>query len=105
MTERENLDKIRGAALDRIERSQRNYRLAFYGAVLIETLFLGGFVMLADFNNRLHLLLLLATIAVYSILGLGLLALGSHVSRNTQIILKAIELIEERSAGKMDRQS
>ena len=103
MTEGMKLDQIRGAALDRIERSQRNYRLAFFAAVAIELLFLGGFILLADFGDRLHLLLFLATIATYSILALGLLALGSHVSRNTQLILKAIELIEERSTGKMDR--
>ena len=103
MTESGNLDKIRGAALDRIQRSQRNYRLAFYGAVLVELLFLGGFIFLADFGDRLHLLLLLATVATYTILALGLLALGSHVSRHTQLILRAIELLAERPTGKMDR--
>ena len=102
MTERSNIDKIRGAALDRMERSERHYRMAFFAALLVEVSFLLGFVLLADFTNRLHLLLLLATIATYSILILGLLALGSHVSRNTQLILRAIELNEHPTTGKME---
>lgn len=88
-----NIDGIRGAALDRIERSQRHYKAAFFGAAIIEALFLAGFLLLADLSNRLHLLLLLATIAVYSILAFGLVALGSYINRNTLRILKAIELL------------
>ena len=96
MTESRTLDNIRGAALDRMERSERHYRMAFYGAVAVETLFILGFILLADFGNRLHLLLLIATIATYTIVALGLLALGAHVSRNTQLLLRAIELLDRR---------
>lgn len=104
MTEKRKLDEIRGAALDRIARSERNYRLGFYGAAAVEALFLLGFVLLADFRDRLHLLLLVATMATYTIIALGMLALGSHVSRNAQLVLRAIELLDSRLAGKMDRQ-
>jgi len=90
------LNEIRGAALDRIDRSERNSKLAFYSALAVEALFLIAFVALADFHNRIHVLLLLAAMAIYMILGLGLLALGAHVSRNTQAILRAIELIERK---------
>jgi hypothetical protein len=90
------LNEIRGVALDRIDKSERNYKLAFYSALAVETLFLVAFVLLADFHNRIHVLLLLAAMAVYMILGLGMLALGAHVSRNTQTILRAIELMEQK---------
>ncbi len=100
MAEKTQLNGVRGAALNRIEKSERNYKLAFYSALLVETLFLVAFVLLADFHNRLHVLLLLAAMAVYMILGLGLFALGAHVSRNTQTILRAVELLEpKRDAG------
>jgi hypothetical protein len=87
-----NLDKIRGAALDQIERSEKNYKLAFFAAALLEALFLLAYVLLMDVSNRLHLLVLIASIGIYSIIGLGLVALGAHVTRQTQMILKAIAL-------------
>ncbi len=99
MAEKTHLDGVRGAALDRIEKSERNYRLAFYSALVVETLFIVGFILLADFHNRIHVLLLLAAIAVYAILGLGMFALGAHVSRNTQLVLRAIELLEQKSGA------
>ena len=99
MSEANNIDAVRGSALSRIERSERNYKAAFFWAALIEALFLPGFLLLADFSNRLHLLLLLSTIAIYTILALGLLALGSYMNRNTLRILKAVELLGSQLTG------
>jgi hypothetical protein len=93
MSKERNISEIRASALDRIERAERRYKVAFFGAVAIETLFLAGFLLLADLSNRTHLLLLVATVAVYTILALGLVALGSHVTRSTLRILKAIEVL------------
>ncbi|HEV8629299.1 MAG TPA: hypothetical protein VGV61_03210 [Thermoanaerobaculia bacterium] len=83
-------DRVRLAALDRIDRAERHFKLAFFGAACIEIAFLGGFLLLADLHNRMHLLLLLATVATYTIVAAGLFALGAHVSRNTQRVLRAI---------------
>jgi L-asparagine transporter-like permease len=96
MTEKGNLNSVRGRALARIDKSQRNFKLFLYSALIVETLFFIVFLLKADLHNTTHLLLFLATIAIYVILGLGLFALGAHVSRNTQLVLKAIELLEER---------
>ena len=96
MAEATNLNGVRHSALNRIERSERNYRIAFAGALVIETLFIVAFLLLADFHNRLHVLLLLSAVATYSIIGLGLFALGAHVSRNTLLVLKALELLDEK---------
>jgi hypothetical protein len=95
MTTNINLDKIRGTALDKIERSEKNYKIAFFAAVMLEAIFLLGFVLLMDVSNRLHLLVLIASIGIYSIIGLGLVVLGAHVTRNTQMILKAIALSDK----------
>jgi hypothetical protein len=91
-----DLDRIRKASLERIDRSERNYRLAFAAAAVVEVLFLGGFLALADFSDRLQVLLLLGTVAVYTLVALGLVALGAHVSRNTQLVLRALALLGEK---------
>ena len=96
MTDNPSLDRLRGETLSRMERGERNVKLALLAAGVVEALLLGGFLLLADFSNRLHLLLLIATVALYSILGLGLMALGAHSNRNTRLVLKAIELLERR---------
>jgi hypothetical protein len=88
-----NINGVRQTALERIDRSERHYKLTFLGAALIEAFFLAGFMLLADFSNRLHVLLLIATIAIYLILALGLVALGVHVNRNTLRVLNAVELL------------
>jgi len=94
MSERVNLDAVRGAALARIERGERNFKLAFLAAVVFEALFLVVFVAAADFSNRTHLLLLIATVGGYTVVVLGLLTLGAHVSRVAARLLKAVELLD-----------
>ena len=95
MNEAVNAADARRDALARIERHERNYRLAFFGAVLLEALFLAAFLLLADFRDRVHLLLLISTVAVYTIVALGLLALGAHVNRTTLRVLKAVEALKK----------
>jgi hypothetical protein len=92
MAENVNLDSVRAAALARIDRSERNFKLAFYGAGLVEVAFVLSFLLLADLSNRLHLLLLISTVSCYSIVVLGLFALGAHINRGIARLLKALEL-------------
>ncbi|HEY0078267.1 MAG TPA: hypothetical protein VGB73_06445 [Pyrinomonadaceae bacterium] len=96
MAENVNLDEVRGAALERIERSERNFKLALYSAVAFEMLFLVAFMLAADFSNRLHVLLIIATVGGYTIVVLGLVVLGAHMSRGVLRILKAVELLRSR---------
>ncbi len=90
-----NLDEIRAAALARVERSERYFKLAFMGAGFVEVAFIVSFILLADLSNRMHLLLLISTVSCYSIVVLGLFALGAHVNRGVARILKAVELLKE----------
>ena len=92
MAENVNLDSVRAAALARIDRSERNFKLAFIGAAIVESLFMVTFLLLADFSNRVHVLLLISTVSCYTIVVLGLLALGAHVNRGIARVLKAVEL-------------
>lgn len=62
---------------------------------LLEALALPVYLALADLGNRTHVLLLIATVATYTIIGLGLVALGAHVNRNTLRILRAVQLAAE----------
>jgi len=89
-----NLDDVRGRALDHIERSERNFKLVFVLAAIWEFLFLLAFILMADLSNRLHVLLLLATVGGYSMIVIGLVALGAHVNRAVLRVLKAIELLK-----------
>jgi hypothetical protein len=94
MTTEKNFDSPRRAALDRIDRSERACRAFFLAAAAAEALFLAAFVLLADFGDRLHVLLMLASVAIYTIVALGLLALGQHVSRCTWRVIKALDARE-----------
>jgi hypothetical protein len=93
MAKNTDLDGVRAAALAQIDRSERNYKLAFFGAAILESMFIVGFLLLANLNDRLHVLLLIATVSSYSIVVLGLVALGAHVNRSIGRVLKAMELV------------
>lgn len=97
MSEQANLDQVRSKLHDRVDRSERNFKLAFYAAIIWEGLFLIAFLFGMEPHNRLQLLLLISTVGSYTIIVLGLVMLGAHVSRNTRRILKAIELLDART--------
>ena len=96
MSNENNIDGVRQTALERIDRSERQYKVTFFGVALIEASFIIAFLLLADFSNRMHVLLLIATVAIYTILALGLVALGVHVNRSTLRVLSAVELLGRR---------
>ena len=91
MTDRPSPDRARESALDRIDRAERRFKLAFYGAAVLEAAFLVTFLLLADLHERLHVLILLAAVGAYSIVVLGLFALGAHVSRCAERVMRALE--------------
>ena len=92
MAQTVNLDSVRAAALSRIDRSESNFNLAFFAAAIVETAIIVSFLVLADFSNRLHLLLLISTVSCYSIIVLGLVALGAHINRGIARVLKGLEI-------------
>jgi hypothetical protein len=95
MAQTVKLDEVRAAALARIDRSERNFKIAFFAAGAVEVAFLITFVLLADLTNRLHLLLLISTVSCYTIVVMGLFALGAHINRGVARVLKAVELLRK----------
>ena len=92
-----------GDALDRIDRAERGYKLAFLAAVGLESAVLLLYLVLADFRDRTHMLLLVAMVGTYSITGIGLVALGAHVNRNTLRILRAIQIAADARSSQTGR--
>ena len=86
-----DLEKLQAAALAKIDRAERNFRAAIYGAVIFEAFFTLGIVYFADFKNPLHMLVLCCTGVIYMPIILGLVALGAHVNRNTLRVLARLD--------------
>ena len=103
MSQKLDLDQVRAAALERIDRSERNFKLAFFAAAVLELAFIVSFLLLADLSDRLHVLLLLATMGCYSIILLGLVALGEHINRSVGRVLKSLSLLSFAGASEKDR--
>lgn len=83
-------DPVTGA-LDRVEREARNTRLAILGAATVEAILLLLSLLIIDWENRTHVLILLLAVLVCSVLGLGLLALGAHISRIGARVVAALD--------------
>ena len=96
MAQNVDLDAVRAAALARIDRSERNFKIAFLAAAIVESAFIVSFLLLADLSNRLHVLLLISTVSCYTIVVLGLVALGAHINRGIARVLKAVELVPQQ---------
>jgi hypothetical protein len=84
------------AVLAAADRRDRMSRMAIYAAALLELVLLAAALMVMDFDNDTHLLILIIGILVYSTLGLGLAALGSRAAAADARLLHAIQLLDER---------
>jgi hypothetical protein len=92
-------DTARQNALDRVDRSERRFRLFLILLAAVEVLFLWGFVQLAEFSNRVHVLIFWSTVSTYTLMMLSLGILWGHVSRSTRLVLKAIDLSTRKVAA------
>ena len=90
------LNEIRGKALDRVEKSERNLKLGVIAFLILDTAFFIVFLLVMDFSNKLHVLIFMASGGFYMLLLVGLIVLGLLIRRDTQLLLRAIDLLEER---------
>jgi hypothetical protein len=74
--------------LDRIERSQRNFKLALAGGAMFEALLLGFMLLLTDFSDRVQALVFVAAVGGYTLVALGLIMLATHIDRT---LLRALQ--------------
>ncbi len=90
------LNEIRGKALDRVEKSERNLKLGIIAFLILDMAFFIVFLLVMDFSNKLHVLIFMASGGFYMLLLIGLIVLGLLIRRDTQLLLRAIDLLEER---------
>lgn len=86
-------DALRDSVLHRIDQAQQRFRVAFVGAAVMEGLLLGAFLLLMDFKQRVHVLMLVQAVLIYGTLAIGLMALGAYQRVQTLRLLQAIEAV------------
>jgi hypothetical protein len=74
--------------LDKIEQSQRRFRLALAGAVMLEALLIGTMLLLVNFSDRAQALIFISAVGGYTLIALGLVMLATHVDRT---LLRALQ--------------
>jgi hypothetical protein len=89
--ENETLSSVHKSILKQIDSNERNYKIAFAVVAIIELAFLITFVLLADFTDRTHILILISTIAIYSISIFGIVALSILQQKLSLKIILAFE--------------
>jgi hypothetical protein len=104
MSDTTNIDGIRSATLNQIERAKRNQTLALCAAAVFEAWFLLALMLTMDFSNKLHLLLLISTVGGYTVVVFGLVVLGAWVNRVMLRQLKAIELMKDEIIAELRTQ-
>lgn len=87
----DRLDEIRSGAITRMERTERNMRLGIFGAVLVELLLFVIAFSIVDFSNRIERLIFILAVLSYTIVALGLAALGAHVTRSVGRVVAALD--------------
>ena len=94
-----DLDRVRGRALDRIDKARRVFLCLVGASAVVEGFFLVLYVVLMDWDDRLHQLILVASLLTYWTLAACVLALGAYGNWMTQRLLKAIELVDNGPAA------
>lgn len=89
-------DDIRNGVLKRMEHEAAMVRVATIGAAAVEGVMLGLCLWLIDWNNRTHVLMFVMAVLGYTIVVLGLVALGAHVSRACNRVVAVIETLTPR---------
>lgn len=87
----QDFDAIRTNALAQMERAERYFKLALFGAVFFEGTLTLAFLMVANLRDKNHLLLLIGIGIIYMPIVLGLMALGAFVNRCTLRILARLD--------------
>lgn len=93
--ESNKLAEIRAEALGRIARSERWFKVAFFGGAIFELAFLAALLLTADLSSRLDRLVVIGAVGSYSLVLLGLVAVAAYLNRSVLRVLQAIEVRAE----------
>ena len=77
--------------LARMDRHGRNVRMAVLAAAAVEAVLLAVALLKVDWTNETQVLVFLFAVLGYTIMALGLVALGAHVSRVGARVVAALE--------------
>lgn len=86
-------------ALDRLDRANRNVVMIIVAAAIVEFVILVSVLLNISFGDPLHRLVFLLAMLTYFTLGLGLVALGAHVTRVQEHLLNALEVLRDTQRG------
>lgn len=92
-------DDLTRAALDQAERSRKATIMWFAVAGVWEAACLVAFILIADWSDRTHWLLLVTAFLIYGTLAFGLLTLGAYLRLCTLRVLKSVELLDDARAA------
>lgn len=90
------VDAVREGVLHKMERQASTIRLALVGAMGVEALMLALALRLIDWHDKTHILIFVTAILGYTIIALGLAALGAHISRVSNRIVAVLETMAPR---------
>lgn len=94
------LDRIRQDTLAQISRSEHWFKWLVVLAATTESAGLITYLVVMDFGDRLHWLILIAAVLVYLTTGFWTWALAAHATSRSWRLLKAIDLLHERLDSK-----
>jgi hypothetical protein len=77
--------------LTRMDRDARRVRMAVIAAAMLEGVLLVIALLKIDWKNETHVLLFVFAVLGYTIVALGLAALGAHVSRVGARVVAALD--------------
>ena len=100
MQSEDRLNEIRRRTLDRADRADRTVNRLLIFTAIWEGVFLITFLLLLDFHDRLHQLLLVMALLIYGTLAFALITLATYARSWMLRILKGIELLDERGPAK-----
>ena len=80
-------------------KSERAYVWWFGAAAVVEAIMLVAFLLVMDFHDRLHWLILIAAFLVYGTLTLVVIALGAYMRHCIFRVLRALELQRNPTFG------
>lgn len=86
-SDREVIDHV----LANVDRHAQTVKIAILGAAALEGLLLALALWKLDWTNELHLILFALFVLTYTVIALGLVALGAHVSRVGARVVSALD--------------
>jgi hypothetical protein len=88
-------EDVVAGVLDRMEHHARMMRLAVLGAGALEGLLLVLALLKVNWADDTHVLLFIFAVLGYSIIVLGLVALGAHISRVGARVVAALDVHDQ----------